>query len=116
MNQKNDFSPHFMPITSIAHITPIASIVHDVGTLDEHASFRSTTCVKCKCSECSGIVEIQQHLTNIYAQLNEQSKLLQNQNQTLSILLSEIIPLLKSIDAKGQQTSQILFKLQKSKE
>jgi len=57
--------------------------------------------------------EIKEHLSNIYAQLNEQSRLIQIQNQTLSTLLTQTIPLLKSIDAKGQQTAQILFKLNK---
>jgi hypothetical protein len=72
----------------------------------------------CKCLECEelGTTEIQEHLSNIYAQLNEQSRLIETQNQTLSTLLTQLIPLLRSIDTKGQQTSQILFKLQKLNE
>lgn len=55
-------------------------------------------------------------LANIYAQLNEQSRLINVQNQTLSTLLNQMIPMLKSIDTKGQQTASLLYKLNKFQE
>lgn len=84
------------------------------------SNISNTPCVRCKCSDCTKAFQssesIEEHLSNIYAQLNEQSRMIQTQNQTLSTLLSQVIPLLKSIDTKGQQTSKILFKLEKLKE
>lgn len=57
--------------------------------------------VKCNCSGCLNTpTYLNEQLTNIYAQLNAQNKLIQEQSNIQTVILKELIPLLKEIDAK----------------
>lgn len=65
----------------------------------------------CKCHECiitSSESEMSTHLTNLYAQMNLQNKTLHDQCNTLTLILNEVIPLLKSIDRETNKTNTAL--------
>lgn len=69
--------------------------------------------IKCNCAGCVDLntKEMHDHLNNLYAQLNEQNKLIHSQEQTLTLILKEVIPLLKSITGQGAQTNTLLNKI-----
>ena len=71
-----------------------------------------SSCTKCKCGECSERNDINDHLTNVYSQLNAQNRLIQEQSQTLTLIFKEVIPLLKSVSEKTQQSNSLLRKLE----
>ena len=70
---------------------------------------------KCKCEECATtlnqIKDFNTHLSKMYSQMNYHNQSIQSQNDTLSKVFKELIPLLKGIDAKMKQTNAMLLKL-----
>ena len=87
---------------------------NQINNSSDDVSEKSIKSIKCKCGECKdfNLKDIDDHLTNMYSQLNEQSMLIQNQNQTITTILKELIPLLKDLDAKTQQTNGLLQKIE----
>lgn len=70
---------------------------------------------ECKCKECaerlSQIKDVHLHFSKMYASINSFNDSIQNQNETLSKIFKEMIPLLKSIDARLKQNHTILEKM-----
>jgi len=70
---------------------------------------------KCKCQECAEtldqIKDFNTHLSKMYSQMNYQNQSIESQNETLSKIFKELIPLLKGIDSKMKQSNVMLTKL-----
>jgi uncharacterized protein YdcH (DUF465 family) len=70
---------------------------------------------ECICKECaerlSQIKDVNTHFTKMYASINSFNESIQTQNETLTKIFKEMIPLLKNIDARLKQNHTILEKL-----
>lgn len=70
---------------------------------------------ECGCSECSKtldqIKDFNSHLTKMYSNLNCFNQSIQSQNETLSKIFKELIPMLKGIDARLKQNHAMLTKM-----
>ncbi len=62
----------------------------------------SEPCVTCKCLGCGtpDSAYVGEQFTMMYAQLNAQNKIIQDQSQFLQEFMGELLPLLKKIDEK----------------
>ena len=70
---------------------------------------------ECECQECSKtlnqIKDFNSHLTKMYSNLNCFNQSIQSQNETLSNIFKELIPMLKGIDARLKQNHAMLSKM-----
>jgi len=70
---------------------------------------------ECMCKECAErlnqIKDVHTHFSKMYANINSFNDSIKNQNETLSKIFKEMIPLLKSIDARLKQNHTMLEKM-----
>lgn len=70
--------------------------------------------IMCNCTGCVDLnpKEMSNHLSNMYSKLDEYAKLIDDQQQTLTLIFKELIPLIKNVCDKQQQTMSMLTKIE----
>ena len=88
---------------------------HNNNDNRNHDDLKETQIPECACKECAiklgQMKDISTHLSKMYTTINNCNQTTQNQNESLSRMYKELIPLLKSIDAKLKQNYTLLEKL-----